>query len=168
MSTIALPIDTKDYIPTLPEFEPKELTWKGKVIRWIRDSREEGCIFRTTVLALSIFISILLITSIFFSPIFISGFREFVRQEECAKHKGWREKVLKAATEHSLHQFRRGRIEPLTDHKFTLRSSTRNHITYDLDITAEQAKQKTDLELLRMAAIKFDNFFERYKLKIYS
>lgn len=140
----------------------------GKFVEWIRSSRDAGLIQKVTVLTLMLFLSIFLIGSIVLSPFFFYGFKEFIRQDERSHYEKWEKHLIEVATQHARHEFLRGRATPLTNETFTFKPLTRKRVLHDLELKPEEAKEKSDLELLRMAAAKYDNYIDRYEINYYS
>lgn len=168
MSTVTLPIETKDFIPTLPNLEVRKLGMMGKVIRWIRDSRQEGFIYRITVLTLSILTSMVLLGSIVLSPIFIWGYKEFMIQEQDDFFHPWKKNIRDCAMEHVKFQYMHGRIAPLDACKISLSRATKKRIVHDLELSEEITKQISNRDLLKLASLKYDNYLERYDLMVSS
>jgi len=146
----------------------REFNWMGRVVHWVRDSKEHGIIHHTVVTTLAIFTSFALIFSIVLSPLFIYGYKEYIRQCERAVYDQKYKELLKIATEHGTQSFLKGRITPLVTANFSLgwTNMTRNRIIKDLDLNRGEAAILSDRDLLLRAALKFDNVIQRYGLKI--
>jgi hypothetical protein len=140
----------------------------GRVIHWVRDSRNHGLIHHTIVTTLALFTSIFLIISIVFSPLFVYGYKEYVRQCERAVSDRRDKNLLKIATEHSAAQFHNGRRKPIetADVHLGWTNGIRNRIIKDLDLSKDEARKLSDRDLLLRACVVFENVFQRYGLRI--
>jgi hypothetical protein len=166
MTIITVPISKDTFIPILPKLPPRELNWMGKIVSWIRDAPNNGIIYRIVVVTLAIFTSFILIVSIVFSPLFIYGFKEFIRQSERTRYDKKYNELLQIASEHGRQSFLRGRLAFFDTIDINLWSETRKRIIKDLDLKKEGARHYKDIDLVRMIAAKYDDFLDRYDLKI--
>ena len=132
----------------------------------ICNAEKHGIIYRVIVFTLAIFTSFFLIVSVVLSPLFIYGFKEYIRQCERQRYDNKYKKLLQIAKEHGTHSFLKGRIAPLDTIDINLWGSTRKHIIKDLELKKEELKGLSDKVLVRMAATKYDDFLERYNLRI--
>ncbi|MDN3506810.1 MAG: hypothetical protein P0S96_06240 [Simkaniaceae bacterium] len=162
------PISKENFIPTLPEMPQREYNWMGRIIYWVRDSKEHGIIHHTVVTTLAVFTSFALIFSVVLSPLFIYGYKEYIRQCERAVYDRKFKEVLQIATQHGTQSFQKGREDPIKTANISLgwTNRTRNRIIKDLDLSREAARELSDKELLILAAKVYHNVFERYGLKI--
>lgn len=168
MTQVKLPVSSQDYTPDLPELKTCELNWMGRIVEWIHSSKSQGWFHHAVVSTIMIVVSSILIFSVVLSPLFIYGFRKFIIQQERARHDQQFEHLLEMAKGAGRAQFLRGRLDPLDKLSVPLRSSTRNQIIRDLELSSERAKTISDKDLLLSAAIKFDNYLERYHFDVRS
>ena len=140
----------------------------GRIVSFIRAQDASNVIYRIFIQALAILISFALCLSIIGTPLLLYGFKEYIVQMERARFDHLYVELHSVCTEHAKHQFLKGRLGPLDEIDVKLRSSTRQQMIRDLKIKPEKGKKKDDIELLRMAAVKYADFFVRYHLTIYS
>lgn len=166
MTTITVPVSKDSFIPELPKMKPRELNWMGRIVNWIRDAENYGIIYRVVVNTIAIFTSMLMVVSIVLSPLFIYGFKEYIRQCERALFDKKFDTLLQMATEHGRQFFIKGRLAPLDTIDISLWASTRRRMVKDLELKKEEAQNLKDIELVRMVGCKYDDFISRYGLKI--
>ena len=165
---VKLPISSHKFTPDLPEMKPRQLNWMGRLIEWIRLSEDQSWFPHSIVSTIAIFVSGLLLFSVVLSPLFVYGFKEFIRQQERARYNKNFAKLVDIAADNNRVQFLRGRLDPLSKLDISLTYSARSQIIKDLELTRQDAKEKTDQELLLAAALKFDNYIERYHFDVRS
>jgi len=168
MLEVKLPISSHEFTPDLPEMKPRKLNWMGRMVEWIRLSEERGWFHHSVVSTIAIIISGLLLFSVVLSPLFVYGFKEFIRQQERARYDKSFANLVNIANEANRTQFLRGRLDPLTKLDISLTPSVRSQIIKDLELLKDGAKEITDKQLLLRAALKFDNYIERYHLDVCS
>ncbi|NGX59448.1 MAG: hypothetical protein KR126chlam3_00599 [Chlamydiae bacterium] len=163
MTTITEPVSKDSFIPNLPKMNPRDLNWMGRFVDWIRDAENYGSFYKVYVYALTIFTSMLMVISIVLSPLFIYGFKEYIRQCERARFDKEFDSLHQMATEHTWQLFLQGRLDPLKNVDASLSRSERDHIIKDLELKKEDAKKIKDIDLLRMAAKKYPDYISLYK-----
>ena len=168
MIEVNLPVSSHEFTPGLPKLKPRKLNWMGRIIQWIHQSEQRGWLQHSIVSTIAIFVSFFLLFSVVLSPLFVYGFKEFIRQQERARYDKNFSKLVAIAADNNRIQFLRGRLDPLSKINISLTSSARKQIIRDLEPYFPDAKTKTDRELFLAAALKFDNFLERYHFKVRS
>ncbi len=166
MTTITLPISKDLYIPNLPKMNPRDLNWMGRFVDRIRDAENYGSFYRVYVYALTIFTSMLMVISIVLSPLFIYGFKEYIRQCERARFDKEFDSLHQMATEHGRQLFNQGRIAPLKTIDISLSGSQRDQMIKKLGLEKAEAQNHKDIDLLQMVACKDDDYLSPYGLTI--
>jgi len=168
MNGVNFPSQSQNFIPSLPELDNRKLGGMGKIIRWIRNARNGGLIYRVTVLTLAILTSMALLVSVVLSPIFVWGFREFIIQDQQEFFDLWKRNIRQSAIEQSNGHLHLGRTGPLKNSKFSIRDATRKRMIHDLEIDETAASTTSDCELVQRVSLMFDNYIEKYNLMICS
>jgi hypothetical protein len=166
MTTIFLPVTTNDRAPELPELEPRNPNWMGKIVQTIRSFEHSGIIQKVFIYTITLFVSLFLVTSIIFSPLFIYGFKEYIRQSERSAFDKRYLHLLNIATEHGKHRFLTGRLAPLDNVRISLGWGARKQMIRDLELSPDEAGKMKDIDLVRCVAIKYDNYIKRYNITI--
>jgi len=168
MKTINVPLSEDAFVTKFPVTPPAQLGWMGKLVRPLAEVGTRGVIHQTILKTIAIIVSIFLCISVVFSPLFIYGFKEYIKQTERARFDTLIQERTDQAIDHAQQAFLRGRLAPLDKIQFPLSKITRNQMLKDLkkDPKSEEAKQILDEDLLRMIAVKDHNFLGRYGLSI--
>lgn len=164
MSTISFPLDSSIFTPRLPELPSRKLSWLGRLVQWIRLSETRGIAVKVIAHTITFFGSFLLLCSIVGAPLFILGFKEFIEQTERAFFQEKREKLIEVGTVRCEQEFLRGRVFPLDYTTVELGQDRIKQIRFDLEIKPHEVF--SNQELLQRAAVKYENYLDRYLLKI--
>lgn len=167
MTQVTLPLSDQQPL-NLPELTSPSPNWMGRLVRWIRKSDDRWRLHQALLYAITLIVSAVLICTVVLSPLFLYGFSEFVREQERDRCRAYAADLYEIAKDNNQAQFLRGRLDPLSHLNLPLRSSTRKQMIQDLEIPREEARNKTDQELLIEAACKFNNYLERYRIEMRS
>lgn len=165
-TTITLPISSHDFIPELPKPVVVELNSVGRMVQWIRTSNSQSFVQKVVVHAVALLVALALLVSLVGIPILIYAAKETARQEEKAQYSKDYNHLLKIAAEHGKAHFKRGRIDAFEDIETKLSAATRKEMLRDVVTDTEDPLTIKDSELLLRAAVKYENFIAKYKLKI--
>lgn len=178
MTTITLPIKREDHAPEIQELEKrelnlKELNWMGRIVYWIRSSNSQGIIIRVVVHTVAILIALALAVSIIGTPILIYANREIVRQEERSRTDHKFEVMSENYKDHAHQEFLIGRTGALDGFSprlgwFTRRAMIRDlkKLGLDQESSSVPLEKLQDIDLLRIVAIKYENYITKYGLRI--
>lgn len=168
MTQVTLPISSRDFALDMPSFAPRKHNWMGRVVQWIRNAENQGLFHHALISTIAIIVSVALLCSVILSPLFVYGFKEFIRQEERALYEKKFASLLEIAEQNNRNYFLKGRLDPLSTLDISLVGSARKQMIKDLELPKKEAKDKTDRQLLLEAALKFDNYLDRYYFKVHS
>jgi len=146
----------------IPEILPRQLNWMGRKIEKIRALEAKGTIYKIIVKIMIVLSSLIMIYSLIGLPIFLLAFKEYIIQENHEGNLQYIELLKQSSTEQINHAFINGRTAPLDHEKFDLSKDAREDMIRDLDILSPNSI--TDKELIRVAAITYDNYRPRYNL----
>ncbi len=168
MKTIEVPLSEDAFVTKFPVTPPAKLTWMGRIVRPLAEVGERGVIHQTILKTVAIIISIFLCISVVFSPIFIYGFKEYIKQTERARFDTLIQERTDQAIDHAQQAFLQGRLAPLDKINVSLTRGTRNQMLRDLGYQpkSEKAKKIFDEDLIRMIAVKNGNFLGHYGFTI--
>lgn len=168
MSIEALSLNGIESVQKFPELPKPSYGFFGRIVYWIRDANNHGVLWRTIVTTTALVVSLLMIVSIVLSPLFIITFREYIKQNEKARYDAEYKEVLAIAKDQARQNFMRGRLAPLRDLdvKFWPFSNKRKKLIQLLDLPPQEAKKYSNIELVRMVALRHNDFIHRCNLTL--
>lgn len=157
------PLDAKYFSPDFEHLPPRELSWIGRTVRWVHAAENYNVIYRASVTALAIFASIAMIASIIGIPLFILFFKEHIRQEQRMIFDARFNSLVDRAIDQNRHWYLRGLWAALNEtRKISVTEKLRNKLIHELHISEETAMKKSNIQLLREAAVLHPDWITEY------
>lgn len=166
LSAVNMPDTKEKFIPNFPTVKPRELNWMGRTVLWIRESENQGIIYRTSVFVLTFIVSVFLVVSIVFSPIFIYGFKEYILQSERERYDRMHSEIVEMAKDFGRQNFLRGRTKIFEEATIQIGTKARKEIVETLELKLNDAKGISDYDLLQRIVLKHDHFLNNRKISI--
>ena len=161
------PLDTT-YTPSFPPLPKHELNWVGRLVHWIRVSKQYSLAYHATIISLTILTSTALILSIVGTPFLLVCFQEYILQREREVYSRHWQHCKNQATENCRHWYLRGLHSALqSSSEIHISAKLRTQLIAELGIRGADSVRKSDVELLQAAAaLHPNNWMTQYGLAL--
>lgn len=114
MTAVApFPFSRDTFAPNFPPMEPHKPNFTTSFVQWIRKIDDgHSLIYKVTAHAFVILLSIVLLSSVIFSPLLLYGFKEYIQQEERAFYDQKYNHLKEYAKDHIWYWYNRRRFSP--------------------------------------------------------
>lgn len=162
LPAVSLPMRRQDYTPNFPMLEPRKLNWIGRFVFWLKANEARGFIGKVLILDLTFLIVVGLTCSAVGIPLLVWGLiEERLQRADLKKQEEFKELQI-IACDYAQQKFLKGRLDPLKRENFQLSPVMRKHLIQSLD--PKPSEDKSDNELVQMAALANENFREAFNL----